>query len=88
MSSPDPGVQQKDVVQYLAPSGLSIVRVDRRPSDDSFPFRDIYFVETTSMTNPVEHEQPQAIRSWPALVEDAVNLIKRMGGEVDLIGLW
>ncbi|KXN89935.1 P-protein [Leucoagaricus sp. SymC.cos] len=88
-SSRPSGLQRQDVIQFLAPSGLNVTRIDRRPSDDGLPFRDIYFVETAS--TPDESLRPEgtsAIRSWPAVVADALELIKNMGGEVDLIGLW
>ncbi|KAJ3570257.1 hypothetical protein NP233_g4533 [Leucocoprinus birnbaumii] len=83
---------QKGVIQYLASSGLSVSRIDRRPSDDSLPFRDVYFVEVASPTEIIEEpdlsQGSPAIRSWTAEVENAIELMRKMGGEVDNIGLW
>ncbi|KAF5355646.1 hypothetical protein D9756_003848 [Leucocoprinus leucothites] len=79
----------KDVIHYLASSGLGITRIDRRPSDDDLPFRDVYFVEVAGTAEVMgRSEQSPAIRSWPMSVADALGFIRNMGGEVDLIGLW
>lgn len=86
--APAPGIYQKDVMQYLAPSGLSVVRIDRRPSDDGLPFRNVYFVETADTTDSSTTEPSPTSKTWTATVEDAVSLIRNMGGEVDLIGMW
>ncbi|XP_006454418.1 hypothetical protein AGABI2DRAFT_182401 [Agaricus bisporus var. bisporus H97] len=79
---------RQDVVQYLTPLGLSVVRIDRRPSDDGLPFRSVYFVELTSAMDNIETEQFQPPKSWSQLVEDALATIRTSGGEADLIGLW
>lgn len=79
---------RQDVVQYLTPLGLSVVRIDRRPSDDGLPFRSVYFVELTSAMDNMDSEQFQPPKSWSQLVEDALATIRTLGGEADLIGLW
>lgn len=86
--SPSSEGRRRDVVQYLAPSGLSVLRIDRRPSDDGLPFRSIYFVEATDTANDLGPEPPQALKPWPSSLDGALDTIKSMGGEVDLIGLW
>lgn len=86
ISLPSPGTNQKDILQYLSPSDLRIGRIDRRPSDDDVPFRNTYFVEVMDMLD--ELMLTQSSKSWSASVEDAINTIRDIGGEVDLIGLW
>ncbi|KAF9452680.1 PDT-domain-containing protein [Macrolepiota fuliginosa MF-IS2] len=85
--APASGTRQKDIVQYLSPSGLSIMRIDRRPSDGGPPFQSVYFVETTDIVGGGSEEPPTS-DSWTTLLEEAVSLIRKMGGEVDLIGVW
>jgi len=85
--APARGTRQKDIIQYLSPSGLSVMRIDRRPSDDGLPFRNVYFVETADTAGEGSEESPTS-DSWTTLLEEAVSLMRNMGGEVDLIGVW
>jgi hypothetical protein len=68
--------------------GLSVERIDRRPSDDGLPFCNVYFVELASAMDDTGSEQFQPPKSWPQLLEDALVSIRTSGGEVDLLGLW
>jgi hypothetical protein len=82
------GNPHKDVIQYLAPLGLSVERIDRRPSDDGLPFCSVYFVELTSVTDNIGSESSQTPYSWSQLLEDALASIRTSGGRVDLMGMW
>lgn len=50
------------------------------------PFQNVYLVEVVDPLGGLIRTQTS--KSWSDSVEDAVNDIRGMGGEIDLIGLW
>ena len=69
------------LLRRLDPS-LDVLRIDRRPSPDHRPFRDVYFVELQSQV------QKESLVNWEKRLLEYRDAMQRSGESVDLIGIW
>ncbi|KAI0788550.1 Prephenate dehydratase-domain-containing protein [Abortiporus biennis] len=73
--------------------GVPVTRVDRRPSLNSHPFEDVYFVEleelgSTSNDQGGDNESKAGDVEWLKKIEVGVDRIQQVGLEAAIIGLW
>ena len=75
----------------LTTFGVSAIRIDRRPSCNSFPFEDTYFIELEDFGEPVEpllNGYGVTDEAWVARVRQGIETINTGGGEASLLGVW
>lgn len=70
-----------DVMKFLSPLALNITRIDRRPSLDGVPFRDLYFIELQGMDYGEQ-------KPWTLAVDKALERLRQAGADATVIGLW
>ncbi|TFK77006.1 PDT-domain-containing protein [Pluteus cervinus] len=70
------------LVPVLSVLHLDISRIDRRPSLESEPFHNVYFLEIQST------EAKEGDKNWAETVNEAVGRVRDAGGLADIIGLW
>ena len=68
------------------PDDLIISRVDRRPSADQVPFRDVYFLEVQSQQEPGGILPREC--EWEEAIVKFIGQVRDLGLNVDLIGRW
>jgi hypothetical protein len=79
------------ITQLLITLKLSAIRVDRRPSSYPVPFHDVYLVELQRdlKDGGTEKSLHKAIeQQWISEVKAGLDLVKEIGGEAILLGVW
>jgi len=74
----------QNLVSYLKVLYLPVVRINARPSPDSIPFKNMYFVETCRS----DKESSESVEFWKVSLEKAMLRVRTIGGEIDLAGIW
>lgn len=74
--------QSWNLLNFLTTMRLYITRLDRRPSLDAMPFRDLYFIEVQS------NVEGQLNVDWKEEVEAAVLRLAASECEVNVRGIW
>ena len=73
----------------LTTFGVPVIRIDRRPSLDSVPFEDVYFVELEELGSPRETPvQPETDHAWLKRVRAGVARVVAAGGHATVLGIW
>ncbi|KAL0577336.1 prephenate dehydratase [Marasmius crinis-equi] len=87
-----------DITAAVKALELGVARIDRRPALNRTPFDDVYFVELRDSqaryanTNGVDAGgdigRMNGKTPWHERVEEAIERVRVLGGEVKLLGLW
>jgi prephenate dehydratase len=73
----------------LTTFGVPVIRVDRRPSINSCPFEDTYFLELEDFGTPVEPSPNGPLEEgWLKRVRQGVERVIAAGAQADVIGVW
>lgn len=73
----------------LTTFGCPTLRIDRRPSLNSIPFDDVYFIELGDLTLPVSPSTESfSENEWLQRIKYGLDGIESAGGEGVLLGVW